>query len=67
MLLLLSMCRRRAFPFLLFAFGLLGRSVGLRFLLFVLKQLRKHLLEAVDRFLLSANHIELLSGPGLAV
>jgi len=61
MLLLLSMCRRRAFPFLPFAFGLLGKRLGLRLLLFVLKQLRKYLLEAVDRFLLSTNHIELLS------
>jgi len=59
-LLLLSICRRRAFPFLPFAFGLLGRRLGLRLLFFVLKQLRKHLLEAVDRFLLSTNHIELL-------
>jgi len=66
LLLLLSMRRRQAFPFLPFAFGFLGRSIGLRLLLFVLKQLRKYLLEAVDRFLLNTNHIELLPlGPGL--
>jgi len=54
------------FSFLPFAFGLFGRRLGLKLLLFILKQLRKHLLEAVDRFLLSTNHIELLSlGLGL--
>jgi len=58
MLLLLSMCRRRAFPFLPFALGLLGRSLDLRLLL-ALKQSRKDLLEGVDRFLLGTNHIEL--------
>ena len=56
MLLLLSMCRRRSFPFLPFALGLLGRSLGLWLLFLILKQLRKHLLEAVNRFLLGANH-----------
>jgi len=54
--LLLSMRRRRALPFLPFAF--LRRSFGFR-LLPTCKQLWKHLLEGVDRFLLGANHIEL--------
>jgi len=60
MLLLLGMCRGRAFPLPSFALGFLRRSLGLWLLLFVLKQLRKHLLKDVDRFLLSMNHIELL-------
>ena len=44
----------------MFTLGLHRRSLGLWLLLFVLNQLWKHLLEGVDRFLLSMNHIKLL-------
>ena len=56
----LQYVQKMSSPFLLFALGLLRRSLDLQLLLFVLKKLQKHLLKGVDRFLLSMNHIELL-------
>ena len=48
------------FPSFCLPLDFLEGVLALGFFFFVLKQLRKHLLEAVDRFLLSTNHIELL-------
>ena len=60
MLFILSVCRRRALPFLPFVLGLLGRSSTFQ-KKFHLKQLWQHLLKGIDRFLLCSNHIELFS------
>ena len=53
--------QKMSFPFLPFALGSLGRSLGLQLLLFVLNQLQKHFLKVVYRFLLGINHIKLIT------